>query len=331
MMRFLGNTGVRVSPLCFGTMSFGNEASAEVSAALFHRAREGGINVFDTADVYSNGESERILGRLIASCRDEVVVASKVYFPTGSDSNARGLSRYHIVRAVEASLRRLGTDRIDIYFMHRFDEATHPEETWRAVDDLVRSGKILYPALSNFSAWQGMKAVALTESRGLARPVCFQPMYNLAKRQVETEILPMCQSEGLAVMPYGPTAAGLLTGKYSRQSRPGIGRIVDNKMYGARYADEANYQLAENFTALAAKHGHHPAALAIAWVAAHPAVTAPIIGMRMLEHLDVALGSLDIDLPYDSELYREIAALSPAPAPATDRNEESSAHNFGRR
>lgn len=328
---FLGKTGVRVSPLCLGTMSFGNEADAQTSAALFHRAREGGINVFDTADAYSAGESERILGGLIRDCRDEVVLATKVYFPTGADSNARGLSRYHIVRAVEASLKRLGTDRIDIYFMHRFDDATDPEETWRAVDDLVSAGKLLYPAVSNYSAWQGMKAVALTEARGWARPVCFQPMYNLAKRQVEAEILPMCQSEGLAVMPYSPTAGGLLTGKYSRLQRPEAGRIVDNKMYGVRYGDASNFELAEAFTKLAKERGYHPAALAIAWVAAHPAVTAPIIGMRTIEQLDVALLSQEIEMPYESELYLAISALSPAPPPATDRNEETSAHNFGRR
>src|SRR5690554_4744158 len=159
-----------------------------------------------------------------------------------------------------------------MHFMHRFDDATDMEETWRARRDLVSAGKILYPAISNFSAWQGMKAVALTEARGWARPVCFQPMYNLAKRQVESEILPMCQSEGLGVMPYSPTAGGLLTGKYSRGNRPESGRIVDNKMYSVRYSDAFNYELAEAFTALAHQRGHHPAALAIAWVAAHPAV-----------------------------------------------------------
>ncbi len=328
---FLGRTGLRVSALCFGTMSFGNEADAATSEALYHRAREAGVNVFDTADVYNGGESERILGRLIGPCRDEVVLASKVYFPTSSDANARGLSRYHIVRAVEASLKRLGTDRIDIYYLHRFDEDTGVEETWRAVDDLVRAGKILYPAVSNFSAWQAMRATALTEARGWARPACFQPMYSLAKRQAEVEILPMCLAEGIGVMPYGPTAAGLLTGKYGVDTRPEVGRIVSNKMYSVRYEDARHYQLADSFSALARERGYHPAALAIAWVAAHPAVTAPIIGMRSMEHLDVALSSLDIDMPWGSELYRDIAALSEAPAPATDRNEESSAHNFGKR
>lgn len=328
---FLGRTGVRVSPLCLGTMSFGNEADAKLSAELFHRAREAGVNVFDTADVYTDGASERILGGLIAGCRDEVVVASKCYFPTGADGNARGLSRYHIVRAVDASLQRLGTDYIDIYYMHRHDDVTSVEETWRAVDDLVRAGKILYPAVSNYSAWQGMKAVSLCEHRGWARPVCFQPMYNLAKRQAEVEILPMCESEGIGVMPYSPTGGGLLTGKYATDLRPATGRLLDNKMYSVRYADPRHYQLAGDFTALAARHGHNPAALAIAWVAAHPGVTAPIIGTRSREHLDIALSSVEIQLEYDSELYREISELSVEPPPATDRNEETSSHNFGSR
>jgi len=312
-------------------MSFGNEADAKTSADLFHRSREAGINVFDTADVYSGGESERILGELIADCRDEIVLATKVYFPTGPGGNARGLSRYHIVRAVEASLRRLKTDRIDVFYLHRHDDETDTEETWRAVDDLVSSGKILYPAISNFSAWQGMKAIGRCESRGWARPVCFQPMYNLAKRQAEVEILPMCHSEGIGVMPYSPTGGGLLTGKYGAEVRPDSGRLMDNTMYGVRYAHERNFQLAGDFTALANRHGYEPAALAIAWVGAHPAVTAPIVGTRSVAHLDTAVRSMDIDLEWDSELYREIRDLSAAPAPATDRNEESSSHNFGAR
>ncbi len=329
--RFLGRTGVRVSPLCLGTMSFGQESDAKTSAQLFHRAREAGINVFDTADVYGGGASERILGGLIADCRDEVVIASKAYFPTSADCNARGSSRYHLVRAVEASLRRLGTDCIDIFYLHRHDDETRAEETWRAVDDLVRAGKILYPAISNFSAWQGMKAVSLCAAKSWARPVCFQPMYNLAKRQAEVEILPMCQSEGIGVMPYSPTGGGLLTGKYGTDLRPDSGRLLENTMYGVRYADPRHYQLAGDFTAVATRHGFEPAALAIAWVAAHPAVTAPIVGTRSVAHLDVALRSLDIGLRYDSELYREISSLSMTPPPATDRNEETSSHNFGTR
>lgn len=328
---FLGKTGVRISSLCLGTMSFGTEADSDTSGLLFARARDAGVNVFDCADVYGKGEAERILGGLIKCCRDEVVVTTKAYFPTGADRNARGLSRYHLVRAVEASLQRLGTDYIDVFFLHRHDDETSAEETWRAVDDLVRSGKILYPAVSNYSAWQGMKASALTKARGWATPVCFQPMYNLAKRQAEVEILPMCQSEGIAVMPYSPTGGGLLTGKYGVERKPTNGRLLDNKMYSVRYSDDSNYQLAEAFTQLAKASGHEPAALAIAWVAAHPAVTAPIVGTRSVAHLDIALESLKIDLEYGSELYTKIAELGSAPPPATDRNEEVSAHNYGSR
>lgn len=329
--QFLGKSGVHISPLCLGTMSFGNEASPEISAELFHLAREAGINIFDTADVYSGGESERILGELVSECRDEVVLATKGYFPTSSDRNARGLSRYHIVRAVEASLKRLRTDHIDIYYLHRHDDETDIEETFRAIDDLVRAGKILYPAISNFSAWQGMKSIGLCRARSWAPPICFQPMYNLAKRQAEVEILPMCKSENIGVMPYSPTGGGLLTGKYGSSRRPPSGRLVESKMYGIRYGDSSNFELAEKFSAVAKERGFEPAALAIAWVAAHPAVTAPIVGTRSPDHLRTALSAMDIDIAYDSELYREVSALSDTPSPATDRNEEVSEHNFGSR
>ncbi len=329
--RFLGRSGVRVSSLCLGTMSFGNEADKATSRALFHRARDAGINIFDTADVYSAGESERILGELIADCRNEIVLASKVYFPTSEDGNARGLSRYHLIRAVEASLQRLGTDRLDILYLHRHDDKTDVEETWRAVDDLVRSGKILYPAISNFSAWQGMKALGVCQNRGWAKPICFQPMYNLVKRQAESEIFPMCISEGIGVMPYSPTGGGLLTGKYGASRRPKEGRLVDSLMYSVRYGDTKNYEIAEAFCEIAERESVHPAALAIAWVAAHPAVTAPILGTRSLKNLETAIGATEIQLPYGGELYREISQLSEAAPSATDRNEESSEHNFGSR
>lgn len=329
--RFLGTTGVRVSSLCMGTMSFGGDADDQTSAELFRVARDGGINFFDTADVYNGGRSEELLGRFICAQRDEVVVASKAYFPTSEDVNARGLSRYHLVRAVEASLRRLNTDRIDLFYLHRHDDLTSMEETWRAVDDLVRAGKILYPAISNFSAWQAMKALGYARSQGLSPPVCFQPMYNLAKRQAEVEILPMCESEGLAVVPYSPTGGGLLTGKYGVNHRPDGGRLIDNPMYAVRYGDEACFSLAERFASVAAESGHAPAALAIAWVAAHQGVTAPIIGTRNVDHLSIALSSVEIGLTHESELYKKISQISNSPAPATDRNEESSSHNYGSR
>ena len=327
--RFLGRTGVRLSRLSLGAMSFGPDQAA--AAALFDRCLEAGINHFDTADVYSGGRSEEILGHLVAraGCRDRVVLATKAYFPTGPDPNARGSSRYHLVRSVEASLRRLATDRIDLFYLHRFDDETSLEETFRAVDDLVRRGLVLHPALSNFAAWQVVKALGVCDRRDLAPPVCVQPMYNLVKRQVEVEILPMCRSEGLAVIPYGPTGGGLLTGKYGTRERPGSGRLVENKQYQVRYAAPDYYEVAERFTQLARERGHHPAALAVAWVAAHPDVTSVLLGARNLEQLEPLLGALDI--PMDGELRAAISALAPAPPPATDRNEEGSEHTFGRR
>lgn len=327
--RFLGRTGVRISRLSLGAMSFGTDEAA--AAALFDRSLEVGINHFDTADVYGGGRSEDILGRLVAraSCRDRVVIASKAYFPTGPDPNARGSSRYHLVQSVEASLRRLGTDRIDLFYLHRFDDETSLEETFRAVDDLVRRGLVLYPAVSNFAAWQVVKALGVCERRSLAAPVCVQPMYNLVKRQVEVEILPMCRAEGLGVIPYSPTGGGLLTGKFAAGERPAAGRLVENKAYRFRYGDARYVEVAERFAALARERGHHPAALAVAWVAANPAVTSVLLGARNAEQLEPLLGALDV--PMDAELLAAIAALSPAPAPATDRNEEGTEFQLGRR
>jgi aryl-alcohol dehydrogenase-like predicted oxidoreductase len=327
--RFLGKSGVRVSQLAFGTMTFGNEADHETSSALFHRAFDAGVNLFDCADVYAEGRSEEILGRLIAGRRDRVVLTSKAYFPTSRDVNARGSSRYHLVRAVEASLRRLGTDYIDVFFLHRFDDVTPLEESLRAIDDLVRQGKILYPAVSNFAAWQTSKALGIAERCGFAPIVCTQPMYNLVKRQAEVEILPMAASEQVGVLSYSPLAGGLLAGKYDADTRPPEGRLVTNKMYGIRYAAASNYEIAGAFNQIAKEVGCHPASLAIAWVGAHPAVTAPLIGARNVEQLDPCLAAVDVDMT--AELRGRISELSPAPPPATDRNEEKSAHNYGSR
>jgi aryl-alcohol dehydrogenase-like predicted oxidoreductase len=327
--RFLGKTGVKVSELCFGTMSFGGIADEESSAAMFHRCREAGINFFDCADVYAGGRSEEILGQLIAGCRDEVVITSKVYFPTGEDANARGATRYHIMRAVEASLRRLDTDVIDLYFIHRFDDYTRLEDTLRALDDLVRKGKILYTGASNFAAWQVAKALGISERKGWAPFDVIQPMYNLVKRQAEVEILPMAQAEGLGVMAYSPLGAGLLTGKYGPEERPEQGRLVDNAMYRVRYGADWLYRVAADFVDFAQERDYNPVSLAVAWVGSHPAVTTPIIGARNVEQLEGSLGAAEIEMT--PELRAEIAALSPAPPPATDRNEEQTEHNYGSR
>lgn len=327
--RFLGRTGVQVSPLCFGTMSFGGEADEETSAAMFHRCREVGVNFFDCADVYQHGRAEEILGKLIAPCRDEVVLTSKVYFPMSAGVNARGATRYHILRAVEDSLKRLGTDRIDVYFIHRFDDFTPLEETLRALDDLVAQGKILYPAASNFAAWQVAKALGISAKAGWAPFAVLQPMYNLVKRQAEVELLPMALSEGLGVIPYSPLGGGLLSGKYGVARRPEQGRLVSNTMYQTRYHEGWMTQVAEDFTAFAQARGYHPVSLAVAWVGGHPAVTAPIIGARNLAQLEDSLGALKVAMT--PELRAEIGALSPEPPPATDRNEERTQFNYGSR
>lgn len=327
--KFLGSTGVRVSSLCFGTMSFGGDADEAMSAALFNRCREAGINFFDCANTYSGGRAEEILGKLIAPCRDEIVLTSKVYFPTSPDVNARGASRRNIMGAVEASLRRLNTDHLDVYFIHRFDDYTPLEDTLRALDDLVQQGKVLYPAASNFAAWQVAKALGISAAKNWARFEVLQPMYNLVKRQAEVELLPLAQSEGLGVIPYSPLGGGLLTGKYTASSRPASGRLVDNVMYKVRYSDDWIYDVAERFTEFAKQRGYEPAGLAVAWVGSHPGVTAPILGARNLNQLEGSLKALEIEMT--PELRAEVSALSPEPPPATDRNDERSAHFYGAR
>jgi aryl-alcohol dehydrogenase-like predicted oxidoreductase len=325
--RVLGQTGIQVSCLCFGTMSFGREADQETAAAMFHRCREVGINFFDTADVYSGGRSEEMLGQMIKGCRDELVITSKVYGATGDDVNARGLSRRHIALAVEDSLRRLGTDRLDLYFVHNFDPMTPMETTLRALDDLVREGKILHPAVSNWAAWQIAKALGISAREGLARFECIQPMYNLTKRQAEVEILPLAQSEQLGVISYSPLGGGLLTGKYTTTEMPGSGRLVENETYQRRYGPAVHYEIAERLTRHARDRGYHPATLAVAWVMHHPGITAPIIGARNVAQLEASLAAAEVEM---TALWREeISALSVEPPPATDRLEIQSDVVYG--
>jgi aryl-alcohol dehydrogenase-like predicted oxidoreductase len=328
-VRPLGRTGVKVSQVALGTMSFGGESDEATAAAIWKAARDAGVNLIDTADVYNAGRSEEIVGRLMREERDQLVVCTKAYFPMGAGPNDRGTSRYHLVRACEASLRRLATDRIDVYYLHRFDDVTDLEETLRAVEDLVRQGKILYPACSNFAAWQIAHALGVQRLHGWAPLVAVQPMYNLVKRQVEVEILPMAQALGLAVIPYSPTGGGLLTGKYAPGRKPDAGRLLDNKMYATRYADPGYVAIAEQFTQLAGELGHAPATLAVAWAASHPGVTSVLVGGRNVEQLAVTLAANAIEL--DAATRARISALSPEPPPATDRNEETSANNYGGR
>jgi len=315
--RLLGRTGISVSELCFGTMSFGGDADEVTSAAMYRMVREAGINFFDTANEYNKGRSEEILGRLMKSHRDDLVIATKCYNPTGPDINSRGANRRHVVQAVENSLRRLQTDRVEVLFLHRFDPVTPIDEMMRGLEDLVRSGKVLYPAVSNWSAWQTQRAVDIQEKNNWARLQVIEPMYNLVKRQAEVEILPMAQANGIGVIPYSPGAAGLLSGKYLGQAS---GRLKTNKMYEARYGDDWMFEVAASFVAFCEKRGLHPVSTAVAWVGAHPAVTAPIVGARNPEQLKDSLAAVEIDMT--PALRAEIAALSRTPAPATDRSEE---------
>lgn len=329
---FLGQTGVRVSRLGFGTMSFGGDADSDESARMYAACRNAGINLFDCADVYSQGRAESILGKLIAHEREQIVLTSKVGFPAGVDPsapNACGGSRYHLVHACEASLRRLGTDRIDVYFVHRFDPRTALEETLRGIESLVQSGKVLYPAVSNFAAYQTQRALDLQAQAGWAKLVAIQPMYNLLKRQAEVELLPMARDNQLGVLPYSPLAAGLLSGKYTAEQPPEEGRMLTSKNYQVRYAGVNARQVAFDFVGVAQRLGVEPAALAVAWVKAHPAVTAPLLGARNVTQLKACLGAADLTL--DDATYQELSALTPAPAQATDRNDDGTEHDLWKR
>ena len=313
----LGRTGVAVSELCFGTMSFGGDADEATSAAMYKATRDAGINFYDCADQYNKGASEQILGKLVKGHRDELVLTTKCFNPMGEDINARGTSRRHVIRAVEASLKRLGTDRVDVLFLHHYDKHTPLEESVRALEEMVRAGKVLYPAISNWSAWQTQRAVDLQERNNWARLQLIQPMYSLVKRQAEVELLPMAEANGIGVIPYSPAAAGLLSGKYSGAA---TGRIKTNKMYEVRYGEPWIYEVAEKFVAFCKQKGLHPVSTAVAWVGAHPAITAPIVGARNLEQLQDSLNSVRIEMT--PTLRAEITALSRTPPPATDRLEE---------
>ncbi|GAA4716734.1 aldo/keto reductase [Brevibacillus fulvus] len=233
--------------------------------------------------------------------------------------NAKGLSRKHMMQGIEHSLRRLRTDYIDFYFVHDFDENTPIEETLRTLDDLQRQGKILYPAVSNWAAWQIATALGISAKERLARFELIQPMYNLVKRQAEVEILPLAARQQLGVISYSPLGAGLLTGKYGVNKRPEQGRLVDEKRYADRYLDERNFVVADRFTKHAAERGIKPSTLAVAWVMSNPLITAPIIGARDLQQLEDSLAAVEVEMT--PEWRNEISSLSVTPQPATDRSE----------
>jgi aryl-alcohol dehydrogenase-like predicted oxidoreductase len=313
---YFGSTGIQVSRLCLGTMSFGNEADRTASIALMNQAFDAGVNFFDTADVYCAGETERIVGHWMKDRRDEIILASKTYFPAGDGLNDKGSSRRHIILGVEASLKRLQTDYLDILYLHHWDEHTGIEQSLAAASYLVDHGMVHYVAVSNFAAWQCQQAVMAARAQGLAPITAIQPMYSLIKRTAEIEILPMAQAQGLAVCPYSPMGSGMLTGKYHRNEK---GRITANPMYKERYRNTDYMKVAGRFVAYAQEHEYNPAALSVAWVNAHPAVTASIVGVWNPEQLATALSATEIALT--PEEWRAIGELGIPQPHATDRED----------
>ncbi len=312
-----GKTGLRVSRLCLGCMSYGSPSwrdwvlDENASMPFFKRAFELGINFFDTADVYSLGESERILGRAMRAYgarREDVVIATKVFFPMGAGDNNRGLSRKHIVHAIDESLRRLGTDYVDLYQIHRLDRVTPMEEILEALHTVVQAGKALYLGASSMYAWEFSRLLHLAERHGLTRFVSMQNHYNLVYREEEREMLPLCRAEGVAVIPWSPLARGFLTGNRTRDA--GKAGSVTVRAGSDAFADEMYFQeddfaVVDAVSAIAKARGVPNAQVALAWLLAQDGVTAPIVGATKLAHLEDAASALDIVLSSD-----ELAALA---------------------
>ncbi|MEO1537602.1 MAG: aldo/keto reductase [Pseudomonadota bacterium] len=302
-------SGQPVSRFSFGCMQFGGGAEEEESKAMYAACREAGISFFDTAYGYTEGRSETFLGRCVASERADVFVATKCAY-TGAAPDA-------IAAQIEESLRRLNIDVIDLLYLHRWDENVPLEETLQALAKTVGAGKVRYIGVSNFAAWQVMKAQHMAANMGF-RISALQPMYNLVKRQVEVELLPMAVSEDIAVCPYSPLGGGLLTGKYQNG---GDGRLVQDKRYAARYALPWMAEAAAGLVGVAEELGVSPSVLAVAWVAKNPAVYGPIISARSVAQLRPSLDAMAYEI--DDALYARLSALSPTPPPATDRIEEA--------
>jgi len=320
----LGRTGLLVSELCLGTMTFGNESDEKTSQALMDRALERGINFFDAAHNYNLGKTEEIVGRWIGPHRDQIILTSKVFFPCGGGMNDEGISRRNLIRSVEKSLKRFQTDYIDIVYLHHWDDNVAIEQSMAAMNTLVEQGKVHYVGVSNFSAWQTLRAQAAAEQRGLAPISVVQPMYSLVKRQVEVEIMPMCDYEGFGLVPYNALGAGLLTGKYLEG---GTGRLKEAEMYRQRYDDERYVEITKRFVDHAKKSGVSPAALALSWVMSHPLVHSALFGARTIEQFDDTLTCLNHRL--SAEERREITALSIDPPRATDREDMSAMKQRG--
>ncbi|MHB1005294.1 MAG: aldo/keto reductase [Chloroflexota bacterium] len=298
LVRF-GKSGVKVSRLCLGTMTFGREADEETSFKIMDRYAELGGNFLDTADAYSIGRTEEVVGRWLKArgARQQVFLATKVFARMGAGPNEAGLSRYHILRAVDDSLRRLQTDVIDLYQIHRWDFGSPVEETLEALNDLVRWGKVRYIGCSNLTAWQLAEFLHASEKHLWSRFISLQPIYNALMRGVENELLPVCAEQGLAVMSYNSLAGGMLTGKYKRgEDLPEGTRLKALKNYYDRYFTDEALDVVDDFVAAAQARGVTPAQLALAWVLAEPWVTCPIVGARSLAQFEDTLGGLKIEL-----------------------------------
>jgi aryl-alcohol dehydrogenase-like predicted oxidoreductase len=316
--RTLGSTGTVVSTQCLGTMTFGQESSEQVAHAQLDRYVEAGGNVVDTADVYGRGASEEIIGRWLAArpdARDGLVIATKGRFPMGAGPNDAGLSRSHLSRALESSLRRLQIDHVDLYQCHAWDPLTPIEETLTFLDDAVRAGKIRYAGVSNFVGWQLQKAALIARSSHLAPIVTLQPQYNLLVRDIEFELIDVCRNEGVGILPWSPLAGGWLTGKYTRDADPtGATRLGDDpergmEAYGPRNAQERTWQVIDSVRQIADARGVPMSHVALAWVADRPAVTSVILGARTVEQLADNLGASDLHLTEkESDLLTVISA-----------------------
>ena len=299
----LGNSGLKVSRLCLGAMTYGTSAwrpwvlDEAASRPFIARALEHGINFFDTADMYSNGVSEQVLGRALKDQkRDQLVIATKAFYGVTDGPNNAGLSRKHLLSAIDASLTRLGTDYVDLYQIHRFDYHTPIEETLEALHDIVRSGKARYIGASSMFGWQFMKMLGTSEAHGWTRFVSMQNHYNLVYREEEREMLPLCREEGIGVIPWSPLARGFLAGNRRREDKGDTVRArTDDYAHSLYYAD-SDFTIAERGVEVAGKRGVKPTQIALAWLLAKPGVTAPIIGASKLPHLDEAVAALAIRL-----------------------------------
>jgi 1-deoxyxylulose-5-phosphate synthase len=313
--RSLGRTGLRVPVLCLGTMTFGFQCDRATSFAILDRALEGGLGFLDSADVYplgggldTVGRTEEILGEWMQERgnRERIVLASKCRGPMGKGPNQQGLSRQHIVTAVEASLRRLRTDWLDLYQSHAFDPAVPIDETLRAFDDLVRAGKVRYVGCSNYPAWRLAEALRVAERLGVAGYVSVQPRYNLLYREIETELLPLCRAEGLGVLPYNPLAGGFLSGKHRVGAEPESGGRFTlgsaGGIYRHRYWQDAQFRVVERLAKECEARGHPLVSVAVAWVLAQPGVTSAIIGASRPEQLGGSLAAAEVKL--DPELSK---------------------------